>query len=66
MHRRLRHEVGVERLQVVVVGLGEGGVGEGRVQAWPSRETPSRIARWKALKDQRPRPVSGSGVRLVV
>ncbi len=27
---------------------------------------PSRIARWKALKDQRPRPVSASGVRLVV
>ena len=27
----------------------------------PSRETPSRIARWKAENDQRPTPVSRSG-----
>jgi len=31
----------------------------------PSRERPSRIARWNAASDQVPMPVRGSGVRLV-
>jgi hypothetical protein len=39
--------------------------GKAGYRRWPSREIPSRIARWNALKDHAPMPVSTSGVRLV-
>jgi hypothetical protein len=50
------HQVGVERVYVFIGGLGEMIVRKPGYNSWPSRSTPSRIARRKAVSDQVPMP----------
>jgi hypothetical protein len=66
-HRRdRRHQVGIDRVDVGILDLGELVVGERGIEMPAVRPTPSFMERRNASLDHVPMPVSGSGVMLEV